>query len=97
MKSASPVEMALRGIPSNVAESTSCTITRPPASFTARTPRMPSLPVPDSTIATERSPWSSASERRKKSIGRFTPRGESISESCSFPSWMDRFLLGGMR
>jgi hypothetical protein len=41
---------------------------RPPRSFTAVAPRVPSLPVPSRMTATARSFWSSARETRKLSI-----------------------------
>ncbi|MFT3841644.1 MAG: hypothetical protein QM723_31940 [Myxococcaceae bacterium] len=68
-QSATPASRAVFGMPSNWALSVSCTITRPPASCTSRMPREPSLPPPESTIATARAPQSCASERKKMSIG----------------------------
>jgi hypothetical protein len=97
MKSASPVEMALRGMPSNLAEVSSCTITMPPHSLTDRMPRIPSLPVPDRMTAMALRPWSSASERRNTSMGKFSPLEGSWSVSSSLPWKMVRFFLGGIR
>jgi hypothetical protein len=77
--------MALRGMPSNSVVSGACAITMPAAPLMARTPSVPSLPVPDSTMPMARSCWSCASERKKKSIGRRWPRGAVGSSSCSRP------------
>ena len=68
-QSATPASRAVRGIPSNWALSTSWTITSPPASWTSRIPRDPSLPPPERTTATARGPQSWASDRKKMSIG----------------------------
>jgi hypothetical protein len=56
MKSARPVEMAARGMPSNRADSSLWAITMPPASLIARIPRTPSLPVPDRMMPIDFSP-----------------------------------------
>ncbi len=57
--------MALRGIPSNFAEPGSWANVMPPASLMALRPKVPSVPVPDSTTPMARDPWSSANERKK--------------------------------
>ena len=41
-----------------------------------------------------RSCWSSASERKKKSMGRFSPRGVACGTRCSSPRSSDMSLLG---
>ena len=97
MQSVSPVEMADRGMPSKRADSSLCTITIPPASLIARMPRTPSLPVPERMMPIALSAWSSASERKNTSMGRFSPRERSDSLSSSLPWKMDRFFLGGIR
>ncbi|MBK9472306.1 MAG: hypothetical protein IPO18_08475 [bacterium] len=51
-KSTRPVATALRGMPSYSVVAGSWAITRPPSPLTARTPRVPSLPVPESTTQT---------------------------------------------
>jgi hypothetical protein len=56
-------------MPSKPALSGVCAITAPPCAWTSRSPREPSLPVPDSTMATARERASWASERKKWSIG----------------------------
>ena len=61
--------MALRGIPSNLALSGACAMTRPPRSFTALTPLVPSVPVPDSTTTMACSFFSSARELKNRSMG----------------------------
>ena len=68
-KSASPVLMTLRGMPSNLALSGAWAMTRPPCSFTAFTPLVPSEPVPESTTTMECSRFSSAREEKKMSMG----------------------------
>ncbi len=96
-KSASPVATAARGMPSNRAVSSVCTMTMPPYSLIERMPRAPSLPVPDRTMPTAFSPWSSPSELKKTSMGRLIPRSlRSCSLSCSLPWNRRRFLRGGM-
>ena len=47
--------MALRGMPSNSVDSGFCAITMPPSPLIARTPEVPSLPVPESTMPMARS------------------------------------------
>ena len=54
MRSAKPVEMALRGMPSNFALSGACTMMSPFRSLMERIPFVPSEPVPDRMIATAR-------------------------------------------
>src|SRR5664280_2846663 len=46
---------------------------------------VPSLPVPESTMPIARSCWSCANERKKKSIGKRWPRGETGSNNWSEP------------
>ena len=78
--------MALRGMPSKAASSGSCTMTRPPFSFTAFNPRLPSVPVPERIAQMARSPHSSANERRKKSKGMRAPWRSRGLESRRVPS-----------
>ena len=94
-KSASPVLMTLRGMPSNLALSGSWAMTRPPTSFTALTPLVPSDPVPERTTAMACSFFSSAREAKKASMGWFRVPG--ASERCSFPSLTVMYFLGGIR
>ena len=56
MKSTSLVAMALRGISSNSAVSGSWAMVSPPSALMVFTPRLPSLPVPESTMPMARSP-----------------------------------------
>ena len=55
-KSISPVLRALRGMASYSASAGSCTTVKPPFSLTRCIPRVPSLPLPDSTTATASGP-----------------------------------------
>ena len=64
-KSAQPLSIALRGMPSYFALAGSCANVIPPVSLIARRPKVPSVPVPDSTMPIERVPWSAASDRKK--------------------------------
>src|ERR1035438_6640869 len=82
--------MALRGMPSNLADSGVCTKTAPAFSLMARRPSVPSEPIPERMTPMLCSSWSSASERKKKSIGRRSPRGAAGSSRCSTPCRMDR-------
>ena len=67
--------MALRGMPSYSVEAGFWAMTMPPSPLMARTPKVPSLPVPERTMQMARSCWSWARERKKKSMGRRCPRG----------------------
>ena len=88
--------MALRGMPSYSVDSGFWAMTMPPSPLIARTPRVPSLPVPESTMPMARSRWSWASERKKKSIGRRCPRGAEGSSNWSVPFRNAMSRLGGM-
>ena len=88
--------MALRGMPSYSVDSGFWAMAMPPSPLIARTPRVPSLPVPESTMQMARSRWSWARERKKKSIGRRWPRGAAGSSSCSVPFSKAMSRLGGM-
>ena len=88
--------MALRGMPSYSVDSGFWAITMPPSPLTARTPSVPSLPVPESTMQMARSCWSWASEEKKKSIGRRCPRGAMGSNNWSVPLRKAMSRLGGM-
>ena len=88
--------MALRGMPSYSVESGSWAMTMPPSPLMARTPRVPSLPVPERTMPIARSRWSWASDRKKKSIGRRRPRGAVGSSRCSAPPRNAMSKFGGM-
>jgi len=94
--SASPAPMALLGMLSNLAERGSCTRATPIFSLMARSPIVPSDPMPDRITPILHSSRSEASERKKKSIGRRRPRGVVGSKRCSTPCRMDISLLGGM-
>ena len=74
-KSATPASTALRGIPSNFAVAGVWTSATPDTSLMARSPSVPSLPIPERITPTASSCWSLARERKKKSIGRRSPRG----------------------
>jgi hypothetical protein len=92
--SASPASMALRGMLSNLAEVSAWTKATPAFSLIALRPRVPSEPMPESTTPMLRSCRSSASERKKKSIGR--PLGVISGKRCRTPCKTDMSLLGGM-
>ena len=86
--STTPASSALRGMLSNFAVDGSCARQNPPRSLIARSPAVPSAPIPDSTMPTDVAPWFSASERKKKSMGRRV--GDAITwnlPSCS-ASWL---------
>ena len=68
-KSATPAVMALRGIESNLAELGSCASVTPPASWIARRPAVPSVPMPENTTPAAAWPFSAARVRKKESIG----------------------------
>ena len=95
-KSANSVARALRGMPSNSADSGLCTSTRPPACLMARMPSVPSLPVPDSTTPTACSCRLWASEVMKKSTGRRSPRGALGVSNCRVPLISAMSQLGGI-
>ncbi len=63
--SASPASIALRGMPSNLAEAGVWTNTAPAFSLIARRPRVPSEPIPERMTPMLRSCWSSARARKK--------------------------------
>ena len=94
--SASPESIALRGMPSNFAVAGSCTNTTPPFSLMARNPSVPSEPMPERITPMLCSCRSCARERRKKSIGKRSPRGDAGSSRCSTPCRMDMSLFGGI-
>ncbi len=71
-------------------------MTMPPAALTSRRPSVPSVPVPDRMMQIARCCWSSASERKKKSMGTRTPRCLIGSVRCSFSPLIVKYVLGGM-
>ena len=95
--STSPVAAALAGMPLMATWSKpACAMVRPPCSLTVRSPRAPSLPVPDSTMLTAQSPWSSASEVKNVSMGHRYCLGGAGLLTCSTRSWMVRVASGGI-
>ena len=96
-KSATPVRMALLGMPSKAEDSSLWTMTSPPDWWMSTIPREPSLPVPESTMATARLPMSCARERKNTSMGRLMPLERSLSVSSSLPPETIISLRGGMR
>ncbi len=88
--------MALRGMASNLADAGAWAKTLPAFSRIAPRPRVPSEPMPESTTPTLRGPRSSASERKKKSIGRRWPRGATGSRRWRTPWTTDMSLFGGI-
>lgn len=68
-KSTTPAAMALAGMPSNSLDDGDCAITRPPDSLMARAPRVPSDPVPESTMPTACWCWSRG-QRAEEEIDR---------------------------
>ncbi len=68
-KSTQPAATALRGMPSYLADFSSCAKVMPPADLMASSPRVPSDAVPDRTTPIARLPASSAREPKKWSIG----------------------------
>ena len=87
--------MALLGMASNLAEAGSCTITTPPFSLMAFRPSVPSLPMPERMTPTPNSRWSSARERKKKSIGSRSPRGADGLEQVQLPVEDGHVLVRG--
>ena len=71
--------------------------TTPPALLISWMPREPSLPLPERTTATARSPTSCASERKKRSIGSVRPCRGSRSFSSSRRCRMIISFIGGSR
>ena len=96
-KSAAPLAMAFCGMELNSASAGSCTITTPPASLTARTPRAPSAPAPDRTTAIP-SPRAAAIERKNRSTGARRPRGSLQGppghRRCKLACVDDEFTVG---
>ena len=68
-RSTAPVRMALVSMLSCAALSALWTIVSPPSSFTARSPSVPSWPLPESRMQTAFPPQASARETKKASIG----------------------------
>jgi hypothetical protein len=69
----------------------------PPCSLTARSPSVPSLPLPESRMQMASSPWSSANERKNSSIGVRTPRVFSIGlVRRRLPRWIWSRAFGGI-
>ena len=91
-----PATAKYDGMPSYLAVAGSCTRVTPPAPRMARKPSVPSVPVPERMMPMAFSCWSSASDRRKASIGIRCPRGSSGTLSCSFPWKIAISRLGGM-
>src|SRR5690606_23910578 len=80
--STTPVRIACCGIPNTTAVSSDSATTRPPASFTAATPRRPSSPIPVSTIASRSLPPSClATEANSRSTD-----GAYLSPGAASPS-----------
>ena len=96
MMSAQPEAMAELGMASNCAVSGCCTTISPPSALTACRPNVPSAPMPDSTTAMARSPWSLASDENKILIGIRKPRGSEGLSRCSTPLLKLSSVLGGI-
>jgi hypothetical protein len=77
--------MALRGIPSCSAVSGLWTIARPPSVLIALSPRVPSLPVPETMMQMARSCWYSARLRKKPSMGRGMLGRAAAAPRCRTP------------
>ncbi len=80
-----PVATALRGMPSYLAESGSWAMVNPACSLMAFRPRLPSVPMPESTMPMAFSRWSSANWRKKKSMGMRRPRARKAPASAALP------------
>lgn len=97
MLSTRPVAAALAGMPAMAMWSiAACASVRPPRSLIALSPRAPSLPAPERMMHTALSPWSSASEAKKVSMGKRYCRGGAGLLSCSTPPLMVSVASGGM-
>ena len=86
------------GIPWKRAVAGSCAKVSPPASRISWSPRIPSMPVPESTTPMQRGPQSLDIERKKKSTGSGgSPEcAAGTSIRWSLPWNMARFIPGGM-
>ena len=93
-KSTQPVATAACGMVANFAVAASCANVTPPAALMASTPAEPSEPVPDRITPMALLPHSSASDRRKRSMGMMRSRrlraGGQLAE-CRV-RWSDRRL-----
>ena len=67
MASAIPDCTTNPGMPHTTLDASSCTITRPPAAWSCRAPRIPSLPIPVITMPRAWGPYASATERKSGS------------------------------
>ena len=97
MKSTSPVSIALLGMLSYFAWVSCCTMAIPPSPLMAFSPSVPSVALPERIMQIALLPRSSASERKKASIGRFTRPVCMGSIECSVPFIMATFLSGRLR
>ena len=87
-RSTAPVRMALVSMLSCAALSALWTIVSPPSSFTARSPSVPSWPLPESRMQTAFPPQASARETKKASIGaRRANLGRVRSPVTRHPTW----------
>src|SRR5438128_12150341 len=68
-KSTQPAAMALLGMPSNLADFSSWAKVIPPSALIAVNPKVPSEAVPERITPIALLLWSSASERKNRSIG----------------------------
>ncbi len=91
-----PDWIAAWGMPSYSASFGSWAIVRPPRSLIRRSPRVPSLPVPVNTTATERPSWVCERVRKKWSIGARSRRSRSSADNLRWVSTLDTLAFGGM-
>src|SRR5256712_4516315 len=95
-KSTAPEAMALRGMPSNFADCGASANVMPPSALIAFSPSAPSDALPERITPIARMFMSSASERRKRSIGMWGPRSSDRCARFRTPSAMVMLVFGGM-
>ena len=91
-----PEAMALDGMPSYSASSGSWAMVTPPASLIRRRPRVPSEPVPVSTMPMALPSWVSARVRKKWSMVARSRGRSSSSERRRWVSMVSMLALGGI-
>ncbi len=91
-----PLWTALRGMPACLAVSSSWAKVMPPAALISSSPRVPSVPVPDRITPMAPVCRSSASDLKKRSIGRCGPCLSPHGSSRKTPSAMESVVFGGM-
>src|SRR5713101_1112168 len=95
-KSTQPAAMAFFGMLSNLADFSSWAKVMPPSALIAANPNVPSEAVPERIIPIALLLWSSASERKKRSMGMGWPRVSVRAVSRNIPCEMVMSTLGGI-